>query len=80
MGINVTLAAPTPRTKRILRIHQITEMVGLSRASIYRLMRMSRFPKSITIGIKAVGWLESEIELWLTEKEIESTPIDYEFH
>ena len=70
MSINVTLAAAPPRPTRILRLHQVTEMIGLSRATIYRLVKMNRFPKSITIGIKAVGWIEAEIEMWIAERQI----------
>jgi prophage regulatory protein len=70
MSLNVTLAAPPPRPTRILRLHQVTEMIGLSRATIYRLMKMSRFPKIIMIGNKAVGWVEAEIEMWIAERQI----------
>lgn len=70
MSLNVTLTAHTPRPPRILRIHQVTETIGLSRASIYRLMQLGLFPKSIKIGIKAVGWVQSEIEMWIAERQI----------
>lgn len=75
MSLNVTLTAAAPRTTRILRLNQVTEAIGLSRASIYRLMKMDRFPKSITIGIKAVGWVESEIEMWITERRVSGMTI-----
>lgn len=55
--LNVTLTAPPSRPTRVLRLRQVTEMIGLSRATIYRLMKIKRFPQSITLGIKAVGWV-----------------------
>lgn len=70
MSLNVTLTTDPPQPPRILRIQQVTDTIGLSRASIYRLMKLGLFPKSIRIGIKAVGWLQSEIELWIAEREI----------
>jgi prophage regulatory protein len=70
MDLNVTLAAPPRRTPRILRLQQIIDKVGLSRATIYRLMECGLFPYNIKIGIRAVGWLESEVEMWITERQI----------
>ena len=60
---------------RILRRHQVEARTGLSRSSIYaRLKRNPKrpgdydptFPKPISVGTKAVGWIEAEIEAWLT--------------
>ncbi|KXS31502.1 MAG: hypothetical protein AWT59_2369 [Candidatus Gallionella acididurans] len=33
-------------------------------------MQLGLFPKSIKIGIKAVGWVQSEIEMWIAERQI----------
>lgn len=51
----------------ILRIRQVTEQVGLSRASIYRLISLGKFPSPIKIGISAVGWVTDDIDRWLAE-------------
>jgi len=34
-------------------------------------LTQQRFPKRIKIGIRAVGWIESEVQLWV-EKRIEA--------
>lgn len=48
--------------KRILRRPEVEDYTGLSRSSIYRLMKEGRFPKPIKISEHAaVGWLESEL-------------------
>jgi prophage regulatory protein len=75
MSINLTLTAPPSRPTNILRLSQVTEIIGLSRTSIYRLMKLGLFPKSIKIGISAVGWVQSEIEMWITERQIFSMTI-----
>ncbi len=49
----------------ILRIRQVIEQVGLSRASIYRLIALGKFPPPVKIGISAVGWVTADIEHWL---------------
>lgn len=73
MDLNLTLATPPPRRSRILRIDQVTDTVGLSKASIYRLGKLGLFPKPFKIGIAAVGWDEAEIEFWIFERKMETT-------
>ncbi len=46
---------------RILRLPEVEQATGLSRPTIYRLMRNNRFPISIQIGPRAVGWHAEEI-------------------
>jgi prophage regulatory protein len=70
MSINVTLAAPQPRPKRILRLPDVIQMSGLSRATIRRLEKLGLFPKSVKIGLRAIGWIESEVENWIAEREV----------
>jgi prophage regulatory protein len=68
----LTVAAPaycTPHQyHKILRMAEVTDRVGLSRASIYRRITSGIFPPSISLGLRAVGWLESEIDAWLTAR------------
>lgn len=61
-----------PRVPKILRMRQLVEAVGLSRTSIHRLMSKGLFPKSIKIGINAVGWELSDVEFWLFERRMAS--------
>jgi prophage regulatory protein len=50
---------------RILRRKQVQERTGLSRSTIYLRITQGTFPKTISLGARAVGWLESEIDEWL---------------
>ena len=52
-------------TPRILRLPLVRERTGLSRSSIYLRISEGRFPRPISLGERAVGWLESEITEWL---------------
>ena len=54
-----------PLTPRILRLPLVRERTGLSRSSIYLRISEGRFPKPVSLGERAVGWLESEITEWL---------------
>lgn len=55
-------------THTILRLPEVKTRTGLSRSSIYLRMAESEFPKSISLGGRAVGWLEHDIDEWIVEK------------
>jgi prophage regulatory protein len=50
---------------KILRIHEVTKLTGLSRATIWRKEREGLFPARKQLGLNSVGWLESDIKQWL---------------
>lgn len=71
------MAAQLQAALTILRRKQVEQRTGLSRSTIYGKMRSDpkrpreydpTFPLPITLGngAKAVGWVESEINAWLT--------------
>ena len=49
----------------ILRLPQVRDRVGLSRSTIYLRVSEGTFPKPFSLGGRAVGWLEIEIERWV---------------
>jgi len=53
---------------RILRLPDVIARVGLKRASIYLHIGKGTFPKPISLGPRAVGWLEHEIDAWLAAR------------
>ena len=52
----------------ILRLPDVMARTGLSRSSIYLRIANAAFPRSISLGGRAVGWLEKDIEDWLAQK------------
>ncbi|MBG57473.1 MAG: AlpA family transcriptional regulator [Porticoccus sp.] len=52
----------------ILRLPEVKARTGLSRSSIYLRMAHDGFPRSVSLGGRAVGWLEADIENWLDEQ------------
>lgn len=56
------------RGERVLRLPEVRRMTGLSRSSIYELQADGRFPRSIKLGERAVGWLEQEVREWLARR------------
>jgi len=56
----------------ILRLPAVKARTGLSRSTVYLRVSEGTFPKPVSLGGRAVGWVESEIQQWL-EQQIESS-------
>jgi prophage regulatory protein len=54
--------------KYVLRLPVVKARTGLSRSTIYLRIAEGTFPKPVSLGDRAVGWLESEIESWLSSR------------
>ena len=48
-------------THTILRLPAVKACTGLSRSSIYLRISEGRFPKSVSLGSRAVGWPAHEV-------------------
>ena len=53
--------------QKILRLPSVIELSGLSRSTIYRLIKLGKFPAPVRIGEKATAWLEDDLRAWLAE-------------
>jgi prophage regulatory protein len=51
-----------------LRLPQVKQRTGLSRSSVYAKVRSGEFPAPISLGARAVGWLDSEISEWMSDR------------
>jgi prophage regulatory protein len=56
--------------RRFLRLREVMNRVPYSRATIYRKIGSSEFPRPFDLGGNGHGsfWLESEIEAWIDER------------
>ena len=54
---------------KILRLPKVMNMTGLSRSTIYLKLSNDDFPRSISLGTRAVGWVEKDVNDWI-EKQI----------
>jgi len=59
------LHSPSQAPIQILRLPEVMKRVGICRALIYQRIADGSFPKQISLGARAVGWLEHEINAWL---------------
>ena len=53
---------------RLLRRPEVEVQTGLTRSTIYRLMRAGEFPEPLKLGPRAVRWRATEIESWIAER------------
>ena len=51
--------------KRLLRLPEVMERTGLSKPSIYRLIKADKFPKQVRVGVRAVRWKAHRIDEWI---------------
>lgn len=58
---------------RLLKLEQVLEIAGLSKAMIYRLVREGKFPKPCKPGGIATRWVESEVREWRAEIQASRT-------
>lgn len=56
-------------SERILRRPEVEARTGLSRSTIYAMMAEGTFPSPIKLGLRAVGWSETELAAWLESRK-----------
>ncbi|MDR1935946.1 MAG: AlpA family phage regulatory protein [Candidatus Accumulibacter sp.] len=56
---------PIKYRERFLSRGDVSQMVDLSKSTIYRLVAEKSFPSPVSTGAKRVAWLESEVMQWM---------------
>lgn len=52
----------------ILRLRQVEKKIGLKKTAIYSMIARKEFPKQVKLTARDSGWIESEVNQWITEK------------
>ena len=53
---------------KFLKLKQVIEVTGLSRATIYKYMSNGQFPESVSLGGRSVAWVNTEVDEWMLER------------
>jgi prophage regulatory protein len=53
---------------QLLRMKQVTQRIGLCDARVYQMIGDGTFPKPIKLGDRAIAFLESEVNEWISKK------------
>jgi prophage regulatory protein len=57
-----------PGDFKFLRLPEVKAVTGLSKTSLYALIREKSFPAPVRLGPRAVAWVKSEIRQWAKER------------
>lgn len=55
-----------------LRLPEVKLLTGLSKSSLYALIRANSFPAPVQLGPRTVAWVRSEIGQWAAERVLTS--------
>lgn len=56
-------------TQKLLRLRAVEEQTGLSRSTLYRLIKSKEFPAPIQLtGARAVAWDSRAVEGWIQSR------------
>ena len=50
---------------RFLRIREVLSITGLSRASLYVMVKNDSFPAPVRLGARSVAWRASHVQAWM---------------
>jgi prophage regulatory protein len=51
-----------------LRLPEVKAITGLSKSSLYALIRERSFPPPVRLGARSVAWVRSEVRQWAVER------------
>lgn len=54
---------------KVARLKAVMDWTGLSRSTLYAMMKDGLFPQSFALGARSVGWLESDIQNWIASRK-----------
>lgn len=57
----------------LLRLPEVVALLGLSSATIHRMMNSGEFPRPVPISRRSVRWERASVEAWLDERRTAST-------
>lgn len=61
----------TEAQRRIIRLPEVSQLVGLGKTAIYERIKEHTFPSPIKLG-RASGWIKEEVQKWV-ETQITAT-------
>ncbi len=53
---------------RVIRLPDVKAITSLSRSAIYDRISKGTFPKQISLGGRAIGFLESDVQKWIEQR------------
>lgn len=54
--------------RRMRRRPEVEHVTGISRSTLYEMIKCGEFPKPVRLGRRAVGWPETAVSDWLDSR------------
>jgi Predicted transcriptional regulator len=54
-----------PSPNRMMRLNEVLDITGLSRATLYRKVAEGTFPTQHKLGARCSAWRAGEVDIWL---------------
>ncbi len=55
-------------TKMVYSIGDLKELIGLSKWTVYDLIKKGEFPRPVQLSTNRVGWRDADVRRWLDER------------
>jgi prophage regulatory protein len=50
---------------RLIKLRDVMDITGLGRSTVYKYVASGDFPKPVSLGVRAVAWVEEEVQDWI---------------
>jgi prophage regulatory protein len=50
---------------KFLRLPEVLGIIGISRSKLYADIKAGAFPPPVSLGARAVGWINTEVDSWM---------------
>lgn len=62
---------------KFIRLPTVLGIIGISRSKLYADIKNGDFPPPISLGARAVGWLDTEVDDWINSR-VQATRIAHQ--
>ena len=59
---------PITASCRLIRLREVLNICGMSRATLYREIKAHGFPAPVRLSPRSVGWLQDEVLAWVESR------------
>ncbi len=53
---------------RLIRLKEVIDCTGLGRSTLYKFIADGQFPRPVSLGDRAVAWVDAEVDEWILAK------------
>ncbi len=53
---------------RLIRRPEVLQRCAFSNSTLHRLIKAKNFPSPVQLGVRAVAWVEEDVDAWIRER------------